>query len=273
MEYDMTYVDEDGDQITIASAQDFLYCIDCFKPKIPKISLKKREGGESDISFTNVQLTVSTVDRPPKRKQEVDQKEKIAEQNESSINDDSKQEEVKFNATDYDVVDSSKEASVQEEEKSCVRESDEKATSTKNIEIPTETSAVQTHPVDNANVSTDVANLVSNHDEQMNTEITETEDKSSQNIVDVVDTGLNPVPSKDLKISQDFNAQSNMMVDKQQEPEEDEALEDKLREIVKDQIDNMTPRIMEECQKYLENKLSENEKIDVQNTSEHDATC
>lgn len=68
--YELAYKDEEGEKIHLSTSDDFSEYLR-FNGKLPKIELRRLDSDlENNPVYQNIQLTVSTVERPPKREED-----------------------------------------------------------------------------------------------------------------------------------------------------------------------------------------------------------
>mmetsp|Transcript_43321 Transcript_43321/g.50890 ORF Transcript_43321/g.50890 Transcript_43321/m.50890 type:complete len:248 (-) Transcript_43321:1107-1850(-) len=190
--YSFSYVDDDGDRINVSTAYEFDQCLKDAYPKVPKIELTINEQEESvDLvnSFANIEMTVSTCERPFVPNPSPDQSND--DQFEELKSPEDYKETTEQTSPPVNAKSSEADKELQTEHMS-FGDSDEKGTSTVN-DIVLCSSAIQTQSIDNINESTDVANLVVNQDQSMGTEIMRTEDKSNQKEVLLKDNFSDPL--------------------------------------------------------------------------------
>ena len=211
---EFSYIDEDGDKISLSTSEEF---DDLLRnnPKIPKIMINLVKEGEEPVdiasSFLNIDMTVSVFERPSIKNDSASQNSNIDESNNKvqEIAEEHKEEvkeELKEDFETEEVVEESElfyevvpEGEIKHEENKSDQNKalhlpvfDEKGTSTSE-EIKLNTNSIQTQSVENANVSTDVDNLIYNLDEILGTPSIYTEDKSNQKEIKVVDWASDPL--------------------------------------------------------------------------------
>lgn len=147
-------------------------------------------------------------------------------------------------------------------------ESEAKGTSTIN---EAQTSSVQTQSIENANVGINACNIVDNHDQCSNTESAQLADKANQQEIKLVDLALDP-----LKSSVNDQAVGEYSINEEDKEEQNKDItvnEERLREIIQEQLNLMKATILEECQNYISHKISEKEQNNILKMSVHQVRC
>jgi len=322
---ELAYYDEDGDEVSISTSADFEACLAAMGPKVPKIFIKVIEEADPavdlDREFKNIDMTVSTVERPPVRssndedleseegeddgqgastyeqfsiinskiedstvekeqesvpasglaeilRQKREEKSKMVD---CGTQDDSQQKE-EHKATLWNLVDSENKNQPEEIE----AHEEEKLSSPNNAPVMVNSSAVQTQDTLNANASTDVENLAKNNDQIIGTEPLTTQDQSNQKEVLFKESAVDPIPTEVSHRSINTMAVQNsdkVCQSKVEKPVEMDAdLDEKLAAVVQTQFKEQTPFLLQECQKFIKEALSEKRQENI-NQPIHDTTC
>lgn len=264
--HEMYYIDQDGDNISLSTSTDFEEYL-ASNDKLPKIELKRIDSDfDNNPIFKNIQMTQSTMSRPNQRQESVDESGIVPD--ESNFDQDLDILDSSINNTESNPFDTIISNSIAEENKaeSIAEEiqteelknvkSDEKGTETVN---DTSSNSVQTQPVLNADAGTDVRNLVINTDQESNTEEKKTFDKSSQQIVDVFDHGLDPIKS----------SVSDQAVDVQMSQPKLDDIDEKLSLLVKEHLHTLIPEIVNACNDYIRQSLNVSEQKNLLGVSVH----
>lgn len=260
-------------------------------PKIPKILIKEIEESEDYLgdAFNHIAMTTSTCERPSKH----DDYEVLNNENSQGYLTEEEEKDDRFRSTHefYSIVGNSlaRADSAQQTEQAIGPESDEKFTSTKADGIFAGENSVQTQSISNANVSTDVNNLVEKFDQEMATdsfanEVVDRmvgseekglEDKDNQTEVSRKESALDPIiiDVNDQSINTievDPIEQKHQAVGENHEPAQEDDIDSKLSDIVKRHMQEMTPMLLEECQKYIKAQLSDNHQKPDKNQPSHE---
>lgn len=267
--FELAYYDEDGDEITISNSDDFEEWMKISQPKVPKIHLKNIEKEvddfpELDIAFPGIAMTVSTCEKPGLKRNSSDDSIGSVEiksvKSANSWDEEEFKEKSKEFADSFNVIESVAFDSTQQTEPFGTPELDEKWTSTNHDGILINSSSVQTQSIQNANVWTEV--VIPNQDEIMGTDSLSMEDKGNQNEIIHIESANDP-------IMPEVNDQSvNTIQDEQEEVKNenkipDEKIDEVLARIVKTQMQELTPILVAECKKFMQNYLekAENKQI------------
>lgn len=279
-EYELCYVDPEGDEVHISTSQDFDECLRVMDSKVPKILLKKIEVSDASLgdSFSHIQMTVSTVDRPVRR-QTQNKPSQAEEEGNKNLDDEEEKEDriqpVKEHLEEVIDVPSDSHKGMQTEQINGT-ESDEKGTYTQ-IDGVLNNNSVQTQSIANAHASTDVINLVENYDQNLGTDPLMTEEKGNQQEVLFSESANDPIIPEVNHQSINTNLVGSCDQKDQsvhvEEPKVELNIESNLSELVKKHMQELTPMLLDECHKYIRQHLSENQPKVDKSQAVHDATC
>jgi hypothetical protein len=271
--HEMYYIDEDGDEISISNAEDYDECLNVMHPKVPKIHFKmiqKEQEEDFDVhkAFPSIAMTTSTVERPNNLGEE--QKEDHHGESEQKVSNISHEGQSKVNPSvaqsTFERIDVSHAGQQTESEPKTT--SDEKCTSTKYDGVLINTSSVQTQSISNADAGTDVKSLVTNQDKHMGTEPAITAEKASQLIVAQSNCAIDPISPEVHEVA--IEAQVEAEESKVQTEEIGENFDDSidiekiLSDVVKVQMNDLTPVLIDECKKFVSNFIKEEQKRQFQ---------
>lgn len=280
-EFELCYVDPEGDEVHISTSQDFDECLRVMNSKVPKIILKRIESSDAGLgdSFSHIQMTVSTVDRPVRRQTQSKPSQAEEEGNKNPEVEEEKEDRIQpvkeyLEQIDIDSSDSHK---GMQTEQSHAPESDEKGTYTKIDGVLDNSNSVQTQSILNQHASTDVINLVENFDRNLGTDSLLTEEKGNQREVLFSESANDPIMPEVNHQSINTNLFGSCDQKDQsvhvEEPKVEVNIEANLAELVKKHMQELTPMLLDECHKYIRQHLSENQPKVDKSQAVHDATC
>ena len=255
--YELSYIDKDNDEISLSTSTDFEEYLRS-NERLPKIELKRVDSDfDKNPVIQNIQMTMSTFERPVLQNE--DEKMNSQDNSDKNIGQEENSESLMFKSFERAESPEESKIDIQIEEPKVI-EQDKYSEDFDNKSL---SNSVQTQSVIKANASTDVANLILNHDQDWNTDIKETHDKSNQQVVDVVDHGIDPFKSlvNDQAVNADLSQPKMQLED------------ENLVELIRSELKQLQPVIIKECQEFIKNSLSENQQKDLLSVSVHHVAC